>query len=209
MGSPKALLKDPSGESFVTRITTTMRSAGAGECIVVTGRHHEEIADALESAGLQPSPRIVRNNDPSRGQLSSLWAGLDACPSRTEAVAVTLVDVPFVTAETVRAVIDAWRRTGAPIVRASYGDRRGHPVIFDRSLFAELRQAPLEVGARAVLSAHYQAIVNVPVDDPGCLVDVDTPAQYHEAITTRLGIRDSGFGRDPRLDQDSKTGRDS
>jgi CTP:molybdopterin cytidylyltransferase MocA len=182
MGSPKALLTDRSGESFVARIVTTMRDAGVDECIIVTGRHHDEIAQAVDSLRLQPKPQIVRNDDPGRGQLSSLWTGLNACPRGTDAVAVTLVDVPFVTVETVRAVIDAWARTGAPIARASFGERRGHPVIFDRTLFDELRHAPLDVGARAVLSAHYDAIVNVAVDDPGCLVDVDTPADYKRAV---------------------------
>jgi molybdenum cofactor cytidylyltransferase len=214
MGSPKALLTDPSGELFVARIVTTMRSAGIDDCVIVTGRHHDQIVQAIESARLRPQPQIVRNDDPSRGQLSSLWTGLNACPPGTDAIAVTLVDVPFVNAETVRAVIDAWTRTGAPIVRASCDSRRGHPVIFDRALFDELRQAPLDVGARAVLSAHYDAIVNVPVDDRGCLVDIDTPAEYSEALKTgfppsRSALRRAGGIRDSGFDPDSKSGQDS
>ena len=136
-------------------------------------------------SALRPLPRVVRNEEPSRGQLSSLWTGLDACPAGTEAIAVTLVDVPLVTPATIELVIAAWLRTGAPIVRPSFGARRGHPVIFDRTVFEELRRAPLDVGARAVLSAHYHEIVNVPVDDPGCLVDVDTPEDYAKEIRDR------------------------
>jgi molybdenum cofactor cytidylyltransferase len=181
MGSPKALLRDPDGQPFVMRIATTFQIAGLSDVVVVTGRHHEEILQTV-AACRPPHPRIVRNQDPSRGQLSSLLAGLDACAAGTKAVAVTLVDIPFVRADTVRAVVDAWRKTGAPIVRPAYGDRRGHPVIFDRTVFDELRATPLAAGARAVLSAHYAAIVNVPVDDPGCVVDVDTPADYDEVI---------------------------
>jgi CTP:molybdopterin cytidylyltransferase MocA len=45
-------------------------------------------------------------------------------------------------------------------------------------LFDELRKAPLDQGARAVVHAHADRIVNVPVEDEGCLVDVDTPADY-------------------------------
>jgi molybdenum cofactor cytidylyltransferase len=79
---------------------------------------------------------------------------------------------------TVTAVIDAWRRTRAPIVRPAIGNRHGHPVIFDRAVFEELRTAPLDAGAKSVVRAHEAAIVNVPVDDEGCLRDVDTPADY-------------------------------
>jgi len=51
-------------------------------------------------------------------------------------------------------------------------------VVFDQRLFAELRTAPLDVGAKAVVRAHADEIVNVPVTDEGCLVDVDTPQDY-------------------------------
>ena len=64
------------------------------------------------------------------------------------------------------------------VVRLAVGVRHGHPVLFDRSLFDELRKAPLDQGARAVVHAHADRIVNVPVEDEGCLVDVDTPADY-------------------------------
>jgi molybdenum cofactor cytidylyltransferase len=93
---------------------------------------------------------------------------------------VTLVDVPMITVEVVRAVIDAWRATGAPIVRPAIGDRHGHPVLYDRALFAALRSAPLEEGAKSVVRAHEPAILNVTVTDPGCLRDVDTPDDYRE-----------------------------
>jgi molybdenum cofactor cytidylyltransferase len=82
------------------------------------------------------------------------------------------------TAETVRLVISEWQRTHAPIVRPAIGERHGHPVVFDRRLFQELRNTPLDVGAKAVVRAHVDEIVNVPVTDAGCLVDVDTPRDY-------------------------------
>jgi len=41
-----------------------------------------------------------------------------------------------------------------------------------------LRGAPADVGAKWVVRTHAREVVNVPVDDQGCLVDVDTPADY-------------------------------
>jgi len=58
------------------------------------------------------------------------------------------------------------------------GDRHGHPVIFDRALLDELRAAPLDAGAKSVVRAHEHEILNVAVDDEGCLADVDTPEDY-------------------------------
>ena len=182
MGAPKAALVTPdSGDSFIARIVRTLRAADVEDLVIVTGRHHDAVLEALARDRVMPSPRIVRNPDPSRGQLSSLLAGMDAVlTARTEALMMTLVDVPLVRVSTVIAVIDEWRRSRAPIVRPAIGERHGHPVIFDRAVFDEIRRAGLDVGAKSVVRAHEHEIVNVPVDDEGCVRDVDTPADYDE-----------------------------
>ena len=178
MGFPKALLLTTAGRPFVVSIAGALIAAGLTDIVVVTGRDHDRIADALAQERLAVSPRVVRNPDPSRGQLSSLLIGIDAVPADAPAAVVTLVDVPLVTPETVRLVISEWQRTRAGIVRPAIGEQHGHPVVFDRRLFDELRNAPLDVGAKAVVRAHADEIVNVPVTDAGCLVDVDTPRDY-------------------------------
>jgi molybdenum cofactor cytidylyltransferase len=179
MGSPKAALLTPDGDRFITRIVRTLRDAGVGDLVIVTGRHHDAVIDALTRDRVAPMPRIVRNPDPSRGQLSSLRAGIDAVVTpHTDAVMMTLVDVPLVRVATVIAVIDEWRRSRAPIVRPAIGDRHGHPVIFDRAVLEEIRRAPLDAGAKSVVRAHEHELVNVPVDDEGCVRDVDTPSDY-------------------------------
>ena len=96
---------------------------------------------------------------------------------------MTLVDVPMVSAATVSAVVamaaGAARRSCAPPwVRA-----HGHPVLFDRSLFAELRQAPLDGGAKTVVRRHEARILHVVPPDEGCLHDVDTPEDYRSLLS--------------------------
>jgi len=185
MGCPKALLPDPDGRPFVARLVRTFADAGSSPIVVVTGRDHAAIAAALAADALPVDPVVVNNPEPARGQLSSLWTGLDVVmDAGAQAVLVTLVDMPLASVETVRQVVDAWSRSRPPIVRPAIGDRHGHPVLFDRALFADLRRAPLAEGAKAVLRAHADRIVNVAVDDEGCLVDVDTPDEY-EALKKR------------------------
>src|SRR4029453_4011469 len=182
MGSPKALLPSPDGRPFVTRIVHTLREAGIVELVVVTGRDHDALVKVLEQ-GTQTPPVLARNTNPSRGQLSSLWVGMDAVVRPdTEGILVMLADVPMVSVSTVTRVIAAWHRTRAPIVRPAIGDRHGHPVIFDRAVLESLRQAPIDDGAKAVVRAHERDLVNVPVDDEGCLVDLDTPDDYRKLL---------------------------
>lgn len=178
-GSPKATLKAPDGRSFAGRIIDVLAEAGVDSLYVVTGTHHDAVVAAVTADAPRRVPAFVRNPNPARGQLSSLWVGMDhAITADIDALLVTLTDVPMITVEVVRQVIDAWEATRAPIVRPAIGDVHGHPVLYDRSLFAALRSAPLEQGAKAVVRAREAEILNVPVTDPGCLRDVDTPDDY-------------------------------
>ncbi len=187
MGRTKATLLDGSGRPFVARVVRTFLEAGIDDIVVVTGAAHDDVVAALERDRVPVMPRLARNDDPSRGQVSSLWVGLDAAlRPEIDAVLMTLVDVPMVSPSTVRAVVAAWRVSRPPIVRPAIGDRHGHPVLFDRAVFAELRRAPLDAGAKAVVHAHAHELFNVPVDDEGALTDIDTPGDY-AALVQRSG----------------------
>jgi CTP:molybdopterin cytidylyltransferase MocA len=125
----------------------------------------------------------VHNDRWQEGQLTSLLAGLDERPGDDlEAVLVQLVDAPLVASATVLRLLEVWRRDRPPIVRPARGTVHGHPVIFDRALFAELRSADPAVGAKAVVRAHAARIANVPIEDAGAFMDIDTPAEYQNAL---------------------------
>lgn len=200
MGRAKALLPLPDAVPFLLRVESTLRSAGLDEIVAVVGRDAAAIrATALDpaarsAAGLDAgdafAPRIVENPDPSRGQLSSLLTGLAAVLAHAShahrpappAVLVTIVDLPLVSADTVRRVVSAWESSRAPVVRPTDGRRHGHPVIFSAALFDELRAADPDSGARVVVHAHAAAAVDVLVNDPGAFDDVDTPDEYRRLL---------------------------
>src|SRR4030095_12555090 len=93
-----------------------------------------------------------------------------------EAVMMTLVDLPLISAATVRAVREAFlANPRAPLVPPRRGERHGHPVIFSRSIFGELRRADPSTGAKPVVHAHAAEEVNVDVDDEGAFIAIDTP----------------------------------
>jgi len=177
MGQPKAGLRvSPGGPTFAAAAVAALHAAGLGEVTVVAGAHPEAVSAAV--AGLK-GVRVVVHDGWAAGQLSSLRAGLDAVDAPdVDALVVTLVDCPLVRVATVIRLVETWRATRAPIVRPAINDRHGHPVVFDRAVFDDLRTAPLEVGAKAVIARWREALVNVPVDDPGVLADIDTPADY-------------------------------
>jgi len=180
MGRPKALL--PVGHDvFVTRLARSFVAAGIGDLVVMTGPDREVIEAKLSEAGLPA--RVVENLRRAEGQLSSLIAGL-AIADRpgVEAVLVGLVDVPLVASSTVEAVLAAYRRTHAPIVRPANDGRHGHPVLFARAVFDDLLRADPALGAKAVVRAHAAEVLDVPIDDAGAYADIDTPEDYVRLI---------------------------
>ena len=189
MGQAKAALPfGQTGETVLSRIVRTLLSGGVPRMVVVSGAHIDAVRRAM--APDEPRARVIEHAGWAQGQLSSLLAGLDAVDDPLlEAVIVTPVDVPLVASSTVAAVIGAWRNTRAPIVRPASGGRHGHPVIFDRAVFDDLRTADANVGAKAVFALHRDRVLNVEVDDPGAFEDIDTPGDYE-----RLRARDLGLG---------------
>jgi molybdenum cofactor cytidylyltransferase len=176
MGRPKALLPIGS-DTFVTRVCRTLLEAGVDDLVVVAGDEHGAVAGALARAGLPA--RVVENPRRAEGQLSSVLAGLAVADRPgVEAALVHLVDAPLVRPDTARAVIDAFLRTRAPIVRPAIGGRHGHPVLFARGVFDDLRRADPSAGAKAVVRAHAAEVCNVEVDDEGACQDIDTPEAY-------------------------------
>ncbi len=180
MGRPKALLPI-GGDTFVTRIARTLAQAGADPLVVVAGAAAGAVRDALNAADVPAT--LVVNPAPERGQLSSLQAALSVLDDRVDAALVCLVDAPLVTAGTVARVMAAFRQTRAPVVRPASGTQHGHPVLFARTLFDELRDADPAVGAKAVVRAHAADAVAIEVEDPGAFLDIDTPADYNRWIT--------------------------
>jgi CTP:molybdopterin cytidylyltransferase MocA len=181
MGRSKALLAcGPNGETFVSRLITSLRNGGADDVLVI-GRAGD---DALAAEVLRCDARFVENPDADRGQLSSLLAGLNAADHPgVNGVIVMPVDIPLVRAETIARLKRAFVSSGAPIARTIFKGRHGHPVIFGRRVFDDLRHADPAVGAKAVMRAQGSAIVDVDVDDESILRDVDTPDDYRRMFS--------------------------
>jgi molybdenum cofactor cytidylyltransferase len=184
MGRPKALLPiGSSGETFLTRVIRVLREGGAEAIVVVIGGDAAAVRASLPRE--DASITAVDNPHYDEGQLSSLLVGLAAVERQdnVEAVMVTLVDLPLISPSTVRSVLDAYRaKPGAPLVRPRRGNRYGHPVIFNNSIFGELRRADPSMGAKPVVRAHAAEEVNVDVDDEGAFIDIDTPEDYERFI---------------------------
>jgi molybdenum cofactor cytidylyltransferase len=135
--------------------------------LVVVRPGSEALARMLNDAGCD----VVFSTDAERGMGASLAAGIEASAD-SEGWIVALADMPRIAVSTVEAVA----RTldgGASIVVPFYQGQRGHPVGFGSEHRDALIGLDGDTGARALLSTHQ--VARLDVDDPGILRDVDTP----------------------------------
>ena len=157
------------GKTLLEHALTAPLQAGLREVVVVEG------ATVLAHL-LAPYPvRRVHNPDWAEGMSTSLRTGLSALSPDVQAVLFCLADQPLLPPEVVRRLVLAWGE-GAQIAAPYVGGERRNPVLFDRSLFAELMASSGDEGGRPVLRRHPDLIVPVPWHDPAVFADIDTVA---------------------------------
>ena len=183
MGSPKALLPI-SGRTFLENILDAISQTSIEEIVVVVGHHRKEIEAAvkLKSAernrdSAQPE-KFVFNADYEKGMITSFQAGIRALSWDASGAFLLLVDHPLVEPATIEAMI----ANLAPnrIVLPTFESRRGHPALFSSEVLEEILALPSTEGANIVVRKDPARIVEVPVNSPGILVDVDTPEQFEK-----------------------------
>lgn len=180
MGSPKALL-DFRGAPFVVRILEVLEVLELRPRVVVVGPASAGVRQVLA----QRDCVLVENPDVDGGPIASLRVALHALgPVQPAGVLVWPVDLPHVRLTTVERLLDLHRRDRPAVVVPAFGERRGHPVLWDASLLDELRAsaAATREGPRAVLRAHRAAGRTVPVDDPAVIDSLNTPEDYQRLV---------------------------
>ena len=159
---------------MVRRTVERALDAALGEVVVVTGHEHDAVARALDGLAV----RTVRNPAASSGMAGSLVLGVStfaAAEHAVDGVIVCLADMPLVRADTLVRLVDAWTDdAGAHAVIPTHEGRRGNPVLLGRARFDDVLALRGDVGARALLRDG-AGVLELPLDDPGVLVDHDTP----------------------------------
>lgn len=143
------------------------------ELVVVTGGGGDAVRAALDGLGI----RFAENPRPEDGQSTSIAAGVAALRPGTDAVIIALGDQPRVSPGIVPALLEAWRRTGKPIVAPVYRGVQGTPVLFAAEVFPELLALTGDAGARGVVAARRERVERVAIDT-AMPPDVDTPEDF-------------------------------
>lgn len=174
MGQPKQLLSWR-GRPLVTHIASEALASHLAGLTVVVGAAEAAVRTALHNLPLT----IITNPAYSAGLSTSLVAGLRALPDDAAAAMVLLVDQPLVTTRLINQLLSAHQATpGAVALVPLYQGQRGNPVIIAASLFPELYTLHGDTGARAIFRRYADRVIELEVDDPAVVTDVDTPTAW-------------------------------
>jgi molybdenum cofactor cytidylyltransferase len=171
------LVADYRGEPLVRAVARAALASRAAPGVVVTGHAREDVEAAL--AGLPLG--FTHNPDFASGLASSLKAGVAALPESAIGALVLLGDMPAVAPAAIDRIVSAFVAGPAALAVAPIvAGRRGNPVLLSRALFGRIARLEGDEGARRLLSA--LEVTEVPFDDAGVALDIDTP---EDLVTAR------------------------
>lgn len=177
MGSPKLLLPWKQ-TTVIGQIISTWRELGAGQIAIVMRPNDRVLAAELDRLGLAEKNRI-ENPHPERGMFSSIqsaanWAGWDANISNW---ALVLGDQPQLDAKILRPLLTFYAQNSGKICQPLVEGHAGHPVIFSRTAFEELKSTQT-ANLKDFLKLQSSSCVHLKMDVPSLLLDLDTPEDY-------------------------------
>jgi molybdenum cofactor cytidylyltransferase len=187
MGVSKALL-DLEGRTLVSRVLAVFREAGVEAIRVVTRPDDAALVSTL--AELRAHAAV--NPRPEEGMFSSVRVGVKALPAGLDAFFVHPVDIPFVSANTLR-LLTAAIGGETLAVHPAFNGRRGHPPLLADALRTALERYDGPGGLRAFLSRYEARTRELECADRGILSDLDTPEDVRAAVAA-LRARDKPRG---------------
>ncbi|MBN1367823.1 MAG: molybdenum cofactor cytidylyltransferase [Dehalococcoidales bacterium] len=173
MGESKLLLKWRGASIFEETVDNYLASA-ANEVTVILGNQATEmeklIGDRTVTVAINPAY--------AKGMSTSIVIGINVMSPRTQGIMLALADQPSVTSQTIDKLIQVFQLRKKGIIVPTYHGQRGNPVIFDIKYRKELLALQGDTGGRDIVGRFYNDIQEVPVENRGVLIDIDTPEDY-------------------------------
>lgn len=172
MGKTNKLLAEIDGEPMVTRVVDTVLASQARPVVVVTGHEADRVRDALAGRDVE----FIVNPDYADGLSTSLARGLAVLPGDVDGVLACLGDMPRIKPQHLDRLIAAFNPAeNRSICVPTHNGKRGNPVLWAASYFADMQKVTGDVGARHLIGENDDQVCEVPFEDDGIFIDVDTP----------------------------------
>jgi molybdenum cofactor cytidylyltransferase len=166
------LVVELEGKPIVRHVAAAALASRARPVLLVTGHAHAQVLGALGGLLLER----IHNRDPGAGLSESLKLAIGALPDTARGAVILLGDMPKIAPSLIDRLIDAF--DAAPVeplaVVPVRGGRRGNPALIARGLFAAIRTLEGDKGARDLIAATRENILELMVGDSATEIDIDT-----------------------------------
>ena len=158
------------GDTLIETIIGTLRSTGIQDVYVVVGHNKELLAPVIEKHKCV----AVENLDYNRGMLSSITIGLRNIAASIDACLLMPGDIPLVNCQTIRALKTCGVRNPNRIIHPVYRGKKGHPPLLPMQFMRKMEIKNGEHSFKDILRRYKRQSLDLDVDDPFILQDVDT-----------------------------------
>lgn len=177
MKVPKMLLPF-NGKTMIEKVIGNVSGSEVINTLVVLGSFRDEILDVIRNLPV----KHCYNERYRDGMLSSVQCGLRNLPVSYDAVLIFPGDQPLIAPFVTNKIIEAYRKTGKGIIIPVYMKKRGHPLLVDRKYRELIYILNPEKGLRSLAAGNSGDVLEVPVNTPGILKDIDTKEDYLNEI---------------------------
>ena len=180
MGTNKLVLAFH-GKPLISRVIDLARHESIETILVVLGAFRDEMLPLLD--GMPVSH--CYNSDYKQGMLSSVQCGFQHLPAGMNAVILYLGDQPMIPPEVTTLLLEAYEKSQKGIIVPICRGNRGPPVLIDSKYGQEIATLFPDKGLRALLHAFEDDVLEVTVDRPEILRDIDDAYDYKHEITIK------------------------
>ncbi|MDS0222807.1 nucleotidyltransferase family protein [Haloarcula sp. S1AR25-5A] len=182
--SGNKLLATIDGKAVVQHVGETACESSLSASVAVLGYESVAVAETLDGLSLSVRP----NDEYAAGQSTSVRHGVEyAQESGWDAALFLLGDMPFVRAETIEQLIDAYHSGSGSIIVPRHDGQRGNPVLFDSRHFRTLASVSGDRGGRKLIETH-DGTASIEVEDPGIHRDIDTESDLAAFMDRHSGL---------------------
>ncbi len=196
------LLLPLGGRSVLAHVIETTLASQAKPIILILGYQANQIRAQIAKYITHPMLTLIENPNYLQGMSTSLQIGLQTLISNKnhtqrsshspDSALIILGDQPLVTTHIIDTLITTKHITGKHIIAPLYNGKRGHPMLFDVSLFTELMDVTGDEGGRSVIERHRQKMATVEMGDRVANYDVDTWETYQQVMQEWQRKQESG-----------------
>jgi len=183
MGRPKVSLP-LGGRTVVEHVIAALQKAGVDEILIVLGPQVAELASLVERTGA----RVLLPAEPTHTMRATVEQGLTWLENRfhprpRDCWFLVPADYPILEPAILQKLLRKRRvNRKYSIFIPTYQGRRGHPALIAWKHVAAIRALPPEIGLNVFLRSHPKQTLEVPVESPTILWDLDTPEDYRRIL---------------------------